>query len=177
MLMRSNVHERVYPVPPAELGRLLDTVAGPDDRVWPEGWPPIRFDRGLQVGAVGGHGPIRYSVITYRPGRLIEFRFDPSIGISGTHGLEVRDGERPGTSLLRHVLVWRGHGIARFVFGWTVLKLHDAALEDLLDRVGVQLGHPPARFARWSPWVRLLRLIVRARPAAAVSEPSVTGRA
>src|SRR5918992_289513 len=85
-----SVHTRELPVPVEELGRLLDTLAGPDDRIWPiERWPndPILFDRPLSVGAKGGHGPIRYTVTAYEPGRLIEFEFDPGSGLRGLHRL------------------------------------------------------------------------------------------
>jgi len=54
-----NIHEREYPASTAELGELLDTIAGPDDRLWPKReWPAIHFDAPLGVGANGGHGPI-----------------------------------------------------------------------------------------------------------------------
>jgi hypothetical protein len=36
--------------------------------------------------------------------------------------------------------------------------LHDACLEDLLDRAGAEVGSPAASPSRWSPWVRVLRL-------------------
>jgi antitoxin (DNA-binding transcriptional repressor) of toxin-antitoxin stability system len=49
-----NVHERVFPAPPAQVGALIDTLASADDRLWPgDRWPPMRFDRALSVGARG----------------------------------------------------------------------------------------------------------------------------
>ena len=64
-----NVHERALPVPAASAGRLLDGLGGRPDLLWPgESWPPMRFDRPLQVGADGGHGPIRYRVEEHAPG-------------------------------------------------------------------------------------------------------------
>lgn len=35
--------------------------------------------------------------------------------------------------------------------------IHDAVIEDLLDRADTAVGHAPAQPAAWSPWVRLLR--------------------
>lgn len=164
MLVKSNVHEREYPVPAARLGDLLDTLAGPDDRIWPKSWPPMRFDRPLAVGARGGHGKIAYSVRAYQPGRLVDFRFDDAMPMTGTHGMEVRDGDIPGTSVLRHSLIVTGAGgIARIVIPLTIEKLHDAVLEDLLDRVGDEVGEPPAKRARWSLWVRMLRMVLARR--------------
>lgn len=164
MLMISNVHQREYPVPPERLGELLDTLAGADDRLWPPAWPPIRFDAPLGVGARGGHGPIRYSVTAYQPASRVEFRFDPGIGLIGGHALEVLDGDRPHTSVLRHTAIARaGNARTRVRWALVIRWLHDAVIEDLLDRAGVETGHPAARPGRWSPWVRLLRTARRPR--------------
>jgi len=71
----TNVHERLLPASPARVGQPLDSLAGPDDRLWPSAdWPPMRLDRPLQVGAAGGNGPIRYEVEAYDPGRRVQFR-------------------------------------------------------------------------------------------------------
>src|SRR5918992_4999972 len=83
-----SIHTRELPVPVEEVGRILDTLAGPDDKIWPiERWPndPIGFDRPLGVGARGGHGPIRYTVVAYEPGRRIAFEFEPRAGPRGQH--------------------------------------------------------------------------------------------
>src|SRR5690349_16450146 len=83
------------PVPPRRrAGRhgrpLLDRVASADDPIWPAPtWPPIRLDNGLRPGSRGGHGPIRYTVEEYDPGRLIRFRFDPVMRMRGHHELRV----------------------------------------------------------------------------------------
>jgi hypothetical protein len=108
---------------------LLDSLAGPDDRLWPhERWPPMRLDGGLAAGAHGGHGPVRYSVEAYEPGRLARFRFSAPRGLEGEHRLEV-DGD-----LLRHVVEARTSGPMRF--GWPLFfrPLHDALVEDALDK-------------------------------------------
>ena len=71
-----NVHQRMLSAPPDEVGTLIDTLAGPDDRLWPHStWPTMRFDRPLAAGAVGGHGPISYVISHYLPGRWIRFTF------------------------------------------------------------------------------------------------------
>ena len=157
MRLVSNVHQREYPISAARLGRLLDTLAGPDDRLWPTGWPPIHFDRPLQEGAVGGHGPIHYSVCRYAPGRLVECRFTPSAGVEGTHTFEVLPGERAGTAVLRHLLIVRPHGRMRLLWPLAIRWLHDALLEELLDRAGTNIGAPTATPTRRSAWVRALR--------------------
>ncbi|WP_425484946.1 SRPBCC family protein [Amycolatopsis anabasis] len=160
--MVSNVHQREYPVPPEELGRLLDTLSGVDDRLWPPGWPPMRFDAPLGVGADGGHGQIRYRVTAYQPGRRVEFRFDPAGGLAGEHFVEVLDGERADHSVLRHTAIGRPvTPRMRVLWALAIRWMHDAVLEELLDRAADELGHPPRRRARRSPWVRLLRKAMR----------------
>jgi len=58
---------------------MLDSLGSARDAVWPGGrWPVLTLDRPLQVGAVGGHGPIR-------------FRFLSPEGFVGTHGFDVED--------------------------------------------------------------------------------------
>jgi hypothetical protein len=146
-----NVHQRRLAVSPDEAGSLIDSLAGPDDRLWPHhAWPPMRFDRPLAVGAVGGHGPIRYVVSHYVPGQWIRFRFTGPRGFDGFHELTVST-QDDGT-LLRHTLSMRLHGWARLSWPLVFRPLHDALIEDGLDRAGV-VGRP----ARWSPYVRLLR--------------------
>jgi hypothetical protein len=152
-----NVHERVVAAPADRVGALVDGLGSPGDRLWPSPtWPPMRLDRPLAVGARGGHAAIRYEVTAHEPGRRVEFTFAPGIGARGTHTFTVSplDADR---ALLRHEMVARLEG--PMLLGWplAVRWLHDALLEDLLDRAGDAVGAPPARRARPSAWVRLLR--------------------
>lgn len=76
MIVR-NIHERRLRASAAEVGALLDSLASSSVRVWPrDTWPAMRFDRPLAPGASGGHGPIRYTVEVYEPGRSIRFDED-----------------------------------------------------------------------------------------------------
>ncbi|MGA3134445.1 MAG: hypothetical protein ABSC88_00475 [Terracidiphilus sp.] len=151
-----NVHERKFPLPLATVGALIDSLASRDDRLWPRGkWPPMRFDRPLVVGAVGGHGPIRYSVEEYRPGQSILFRFLAPRGFNGTHCFEVED--RQGKTVLRHIIEMRATGLARLSWPLAIRSLHNAAIEDCFDRATVSLGIDLPHPARWSIYVRLLR--------------------
>lgn len=154
-----NEHARRIPVPADRLGALLDGLSGPDDALWPvPAWPPVVFDRPLGVGADGGHGPIRYRVSAYEPGRRVECTFAAATGVSGTHTLTVEP-DGPGAAVLRHVLVAREFRSSAWRLRWALIVrwLHDALLEDLLDRAEESVGTGPARPARWTPWVRLLR--------------------
>jgi hypothetical protein len=48
------------------------------------------------------HGPLKYTVVEYEPGRRLRFRFDPAIGIGGYHELIVEP-RGDDKSVLRHV--------------------------------------------------------------------------
>ena len=85
-----NVHERSLAAGADRVGALLDTLSSSRDALWPRGaWPPMRFDGPLAEGANGGHGPIRYTVESYTPGRSVRFRFTGPRGFDGFHGFEV----------------------------------------------------------------------------------------
>ncbi len=118
----------------------------------------MRLDRPLQVGASGGHGPIRYRVEAYEPGRAVVFRFTRPQGFEGTHGFEVE--ARSTGSRLRHVLEMEARGTACVSWPLVFRPLHDALIEDALDRAQRALGEVPARPNRWSAFVRLLRFLL-----------------
>src|SRR5262249_21619460 len=63
----------------------------------------------------------------------------------------------PARTELRYVAQARLTGAMRLLWPVAVRFMHDAVLEDLLDRAEAAVGCGPARPARWSPWVRLLR--------------------
>ena len=162
--MLPNVHERQLHARADQVGALLDGLSGPKDSLWPRShWPPMRLDRPLGVGARGGHGGIRYSVEEYRPGERVVFRIAErgglSEGLEGTHRLEIEpvDGNR---TILRHVIDARCRGMMRLKWPLVIEPLHDALLEDALDRAAVAVGDRPHNVG-YSAWVRLLRAIFR----------------
>ena len=155
----TNVHERLLP---RHAGALIDELATPADRLWPTGaWPPLRLDRPLSVGAAGGHGPIRYFVESYVPSRWVRFRFSGPPGVHGFHEFICHGG--PEGAVLRHTLVICPRGPARLGWPLAFRWLHDALLEDLLDRAELITTGAVARPARWSPLVRALRYLLRPR--------------
>jgi len=160
-----NIHERLLPTAPREVGALLDSLASPQDRLWPKDtWPAMRFDRALGVGARGGHGPIRYWVEEYLSGERIQFRFEAPRGFHGGHGYEVVSEEK-GT-LLRQTLEMEARGPALLTWPLVFRPLHNALIEDSLATAQVTLGMAP-EIRPWSRWVRLLRWAVsggKARP-------------
>ena len=148
--MIRNVHERRFDVPAERVGGLIDRLSSDDDPLWPrDRWPAMRLDGPLAVGARGGHGPIRYSVTSYQPGRGVTFAFAPGLGLVGEHRLEVE--RLGGGTIVRHVLEGRTEGAMRLEWPLAFRWLHDALVEDALDRAE---GLPPRRLGLW---VRLLR--------------------
>ncbi|MFJ9370934.1 SRPBCC family protein [Nocardia sp. NPDC101769] len=156
-----NLHTRRLPVSEAEAAALLDTLSSDDDRLWPrQDWPPMRFDRPLSIGAVGGHGLIRETVEQYQPGRWIRFRCTAPAGFDGFHELAIHT-DSDGTVVLTHLIAMRLRGSARLLWPLVVRWLHDACLEDILDQAERELTGTVRRPARWSPYVRLLRAVLQ----------------
>jgi hypothetical protein len=156
-----NVHTRRLGGDLDSIGALVDSLSGPDDRLWPSGqWPAMRFDGPLAVGACGGHGPIRYVVDDYEPGRRVRFRFTGPAGFHGHHEFEVLEGTgevaRVSSVVLQHELRMRTSGWATVSWPLLYRPLHDALIEDALDQAALAVGEEPRR-ARWTLWVRLLR--------------------
>ncbi len=161
--MVRNVHERIVPAPIERVGPLLDGIGGPRDALWPSpAWWPMVLAGPLAVGTEGGHGPIRYRVTGYVPGRRVEFTFAPEMGLHGTHTFTA-DPAGPDRTLLRHVIAGRLTGVARLTWPLVIRWAHDAVLEELLDDAERAVGVEPERPARRSAWVRLLRALSTAR--------------
>ncbi len=156
-----NRHERILSAPIESVGYLIDQLASSNDSVWPHnrGWPPMKFDRPLQVGAVGGHGPIGYTIDQYSPSQKIIFRFTAPKGFIGTHGLYLERINENHTRLT-HVLEAELEGNMRF--SWTLLirYMHDALVEDALDNAQI-LFEPNTKRQTWSWYVKFLRFVMR----------------
>ncbi|MFZ5518044.1 MAG: SRPBCC family protein [Candidatus Zhuqueibacterota bacterium] len=151
-----NVHERVLPASLTEIGKLIDNLASSDDKLWPrDQWPAMKFDRPLSVGAVGGHGPIRYVVERYQPGQSIQFRFTQPKAFLGSHRFEIEPLESEIVRL-HHTIEMQVQGIAWLSWQWVIRPLHDALIEDALDRAEHFIGGRPVK-RKWSFWVKFLR--------------------
>jgi hypothetical protein len=92
----------------------------------------------------------------------VTFRFTRPAGFRGTHAFAV-DGVAGRGSTLQHELRMETVGMARLSWPLVFRPLHDALIEDALDRASTALGeaHPPAR---WSARVRLLRWVLLRLP-------------
>ncbi|NUP27292.1 MAG: SRPBCC family protein [Nocardia sp.] len=170
-----NIHLRHLPAPVTAVGALVDSLADAQDALWPlYSWPAMRFDRPLEAGAVGGHGPVRYTVEHYVPGRWVRFRFTGPRGFEGFHEFTVRP-TSDGTDLV-HLLAMNARGRARLTWPLVYRWMHDALLADCLDRAEHALTGSVSRPARWNRLVRSLRWIAETRNPASRRDPTDSAR-
>ena len=107
---------------PVDLDRLVE--------LWPSPpWSPLRLSDGLNPGSTGGHGPIRYTVEAYEPGRRLRFRFEPATGADGWHEFRLEPGR------ITHELQARTFGRMLILWPLAIRWLHEALIRDLFDRV------------------------------------------
>jgi hypothetical protein len=160
-----NRHDRIIPAEKDALGSILDSLSGPEDALWPrETWPPMVLDPGLKVGAAGGHGPVRYRVSDYIPGRRAVFQFDRAglmAGINGRHYFEVVP--RRGHVIIRHDL--EGDCDLGMWLKWTffVRPLHNTVIEDAFDKVESRFSRTAVKRSQWGPYIRFLRRLIARR--------------
>jgi hypothetical protein len=154
-----NMHERLIGVSPARAGTALDSLSGTDDVLWPrDRWPAMEFEVPLGEGAAGGHGPVRYTVTEYVPGRRVVFQFNGqglTAGLDGRHFFEIVP--RREHVVFRHVVDAECDFKTWLKWRMIVGPLHDALLEDALGGVAGTLIGGPGRTKQWTPWVRFLR--------------------
>ncbi len=159
--MIRNVHSREYEAPPEAAEALLSTLGGEEDRLWPAfRWPAMRFKGPREPGQAGGHGPIRYTIEAWEP-RFARFRFTAPKGFHGHHQFRIE--ALPGGRIrLSHEVEMEAQGRAYLTWALGIRWLHDALLEDALDRASGILGHalPPRPLGLW---VRFLRRALQGR--------------
>ncbi len=164
-----NIHEIELQASAEQVGKLIDSLASETDALWPSySWPRIEFDRPLAVGAVGGHGPIRYFVEEYVPGHSIRFRFTRPKGYDGYHSIEITS-VSVSSVVLKHTLQMTTHGLAVLLWPIIFRPLHDALADDAIAKAQASLGLPP-RIKPWSPRVKFLRWVI----SGGKSKPQVT---
>lgn len=150
-----NVHKRIIQQPISKIGELLATLSSDNDKVVAtDKWPPVKLDKGLLVGSKGGHGFIKYFVTDYQPNKSITFQFTLK-GFNGFHKFELTE-LNPNTTELSHTIDMNTKGSMVIKWILAIRWLHDAFIEDALDRVESHfLG--TAKNTEWSLWVKFLR--------------------
>jgi hypothetical protein len=157
-----NVHTRTISQPKERLGELLETLATKNDRVLAtDKWSPMRLDKGLTPGSKGGHGPIGYTVLEYKPGELVHFKFTRPTGFNGFHKFEITEAEKNKTAI-RHTIEMDLSGAALLQWTVAIRWLHDAYIEDAFDKVENHFA-TQKKTSEWSTWVKLLRYIFSKR--------------
>lgn len=154
-----NRHTRNLNKPKREAECLINSLASDHDLLWPhETWSPMRLDRGLSVGAAGGHGPIQYEVVEFCPGEKVTFRFTgPSI-FRGHHGFELHEMSN-STTEISHTILMDIPVYAMMYWRFIIRPMHDALIEDAFDKAQRNIGSN-FKPQTCSPWVRILRWIL-----------------
>jgi len=118
----------------------------------------MKFKGGIQVGAKGGHGTIKYSVDKYDPTEIIQFRFSKPLGFNGIHKCDIK--ELPGDKTeVSHVIDVNTDldGTIKWVFA--VKSLHNALIEDGLDKMENHFTEDK-KSTEWNLGVKFLRYIL-----------------
>ena len=156
----TNIHKRIIHQPKESISKILDSLSSGNDLLWPkEKWPPMIFKKGLVEGATGGHRPIRYSIKKYIPGSLIEFEFMKPDEFKGIHKFEITEIEKDKTEL-KHTISMTVSGKGIFTWYFAIKWLHDALLEDCMDKVENNFLTEKIS-SDWNLWVLFLRRIFR----------------
>lgn len=157
-----NIHKRVIHQTKESILEIWATLATEADRLWPEeNWPPMRFKEGLQVGAHGGHGSIRYRVVRFDPEGMVEFEFTKPAGFHGRHRLEIFSLDTYQTEI-KHTIEMETSGLSILYWNLVIRWLHDALLEDAFDKLENNFSAVPKR-TNWSAWVRFWRKMLGSR--------------
>ena len=156
----ANIHRRIINQPKDNISQILDSLSSKDDKIWPmEQWPPMIFKKGLAEGAIGGHGPVKYSILKYVPGNNIEFKFMKPDGFNGIHKFEITEINSNQTELQHTIeMSLSAKGIVTWYLA--IKWLHDALLEDCLDKVENHFLQEP-KSTKWNSWVCMLRKILK----------------
>jgi len=157
-----NVHQRLLHASPERVGALIDSLASPNDAMWPrQNWPRMKLDRPLAVGAVGGHGPIRYFVESYAPGHQVRFRLTGPKGFDGWHGFEVIDATA-SHCVLEHRIEMQAKGRGLLTWSLVIRHLHGVCVEEVLSQAQVALGNQP-KPVPWPLHVKFLHWLATPR--------------
>ena len=151
-----NIHKRTINQPKIKVAELLKTLSTENDRIWPkEKWPEMKFKGGINIGAKGGHGPIRYSVEKYNPNEIIEFRFSKPNGFNGIHKFEINELTNEKTEI-KHTISMNTVGRGTLIWILAIRSLHNALIEDGFDKLENNFSEN-IKSTKWNFWVKFLR--------------------
>lgn len=151
-----NIHKRVLSAPKNKVVELLRTLATENDKVWPkEKWPKMKFKGGIQIGAKGGHGSIKYCVEKYNTNEIIQFRFSKPNGFKGLHKFEINALDKSKTEI-KHTIKMNTLGKGTLLWLFVIRPLHNALIEDAFDKIGNNFSNEP-KSTKWNFWVKFIR--------------------
>lgn len=151
-----NIHKRTLNQPKSKVTELLKTLSTENDRIWPkEKWPEMKFKNGIQIGAKGGHGAIRYSVEKYNPNEIIQFRFSKPNGFKGVHKFEIKELDKEKTEI-KHTIDMNTTGKGTLIWIFAIRSLHNALIEDGFDKFENNFSDNK-KSTEWNMWVKFLR--------------------
>ena len=151
-----NIHKRTINQPKDKVTELLKTLSTENDRIWPkEKWPEMKFKEGIQIGAKGGHGPIRYTTEKYNPNEIIQFRFSKPNGFNGIHKFEIKELDKEKTEI-KHTIDMNTEGKGTLIWTFAICSLHNALIEDGFDKLKNNFSDN-RKSTEWNIWVKFLR--------------------
>ena len=99
-----NVHVRNIAQEKSKIEELFKTLSSKNDLILAtDKWSPMILDNALNIGSKGGHGPIKYTVIDYKPDNFIQFNFTEPQGFNGTHSFQISKINESQTQI-KHVI-------------------------------------------------------------------------
>ncbi|PKM79554.1 MAG: hypothetical protein CVU89_17500 [Firmicutes bacterium HGW-Firmicutes-14] len=174
--MVTNIHYRDLNATVGEVGAILDSLSTAEDKLWPiERWPAIFIEKPIKIGSKGCHSIIKYEVECYDPGKLIRFKFLEPVGFVGTHEFSV-ESVTSGTTRLQHTVNMSLRGIAKIQWIVAIRWLHDALVEDALDKVESQFTEEEWKPRKLFFWTQLLKDIIRRKQLAKLEKTKKQGQ-
>ena len=156
----TNIHKRDYNLPSSILSEALASLSSEKDLLWPkEEWTPMILNNGLKKNSNGGHGPIEYFVQQYEYGKTVEFCFTKPEEFVGIHKFEIIEFS-PEKTGLKHTIEMKVNLKGLLTWYIVVKWLHDALLEDCLDKVYNQHNDQKIKTPQ-NYWVKTLRKILK----------------
>lgn len=132
----TNIHKRKLKQSKEKVSLLFATLATKKDQVWPiENWPAIRFNDGVKVGSRGGHGIVRYTIIAFKEGESIRFKFSKPDGFIGIHTLSLKAISEKETEIIHEIKMHTATLKATVLWFFVIRWLHDALIEEAFDKV------------------------------------------
>ncbi|WP_034058166.1 hypothetical protein [Lacinutrix jangbogonensis] len=160
----TNNHKRKLLQPKAQVVKLFKTLATKEYKIWPiENWPAIRFNEKLKIGAKGGHGSVRYTIIDFKDNEEIKFQFSKPHGFIGTHEFCINAIDNNTAEITHEINMNTSTVKATFLWLVVIRWLHDALIEDAFDKVENSYSEEKKK-TKYSLWVQLLRSAYKRKP-------------